>query len=167
MTAKFKQVFGETKPVIGMVHLPALPGTPLFDPAVDILATARANLIALQEAGFDAVMFGNENDRPYEFAVDPASTATMAAVIGQLRPEITVPFGVNVLWDPMASIALGAATVSCRTPVLAITGTSGTTALTASRSESAAASPVIWPETSTASGIEENTALRARSARLR
>lgn len=110
MTAKFKQVFGETKPVIGMVHLPALPGTPLFDPAVDILATARADLIALQEAGFDAVMFGNENDRPYEFAVDPASTATMAAVIGQLRPEITVPFGVNVLWDPMASIALGAAT---------------------------------------------------------
>jgi membrane complex biogenesis BtpA family protein len=64
----------------------------------------------LQEAGFDAIMFGNENDRPYEFAVDTASTAAMAYVIGRLRDKIKLPFGVNVLWDPMSSIALGAAT---------------------------------------------------------
>lgn len=110
MTANFKNVFGNTKPVIGMVHIGALPGSPLHDPALDLLAAARADLIALQEAGFDAVMFGNENDRPYEFQVDTASTATMAALIGQLKSEITVPFGVNVLWDPMSTVALGAAT---------------------------------------------------------
>lgn len=110
MTANFKAVFGETKPVIGMVHLGALPGSPLHDPSVDLLAAARADLIALQDAGFDAVMFGNENDRPYEFSVDTCSTATMATLIGQLKSEITVPFGVNVLWDPMSTIALGAAT---------------------------------------------------------
>ena len=57
-------------------------------------------------AGFDAVMFGNENDRPYELKVDTASSATMAYVIGRLRDEITVPFGVNVLWDPMSSFAV-------------------------------------------------------------
>ena len=110
LNARFRQVFGKTKPVIGMVHLGALPGTPLFDPGIDLVAAARADLIALQDAGFDAVMFGNENDRPYELSVDTASTATMAAVIGALKAEITVPFGVNVLWDPMASVALGAAT---------------------------------------------------------
>jgi membrane complex biogenesis BtpA family protein len=55
-------------------------------------------------------MFGNENDRPYEFKVDSVSTATMAYVIGRLKSEITVPFGVNVLWDPMSTIALSAAT---------------------------------------------------------
>jgi len=110
MTANFKRVFGGTKPVIGMVHIGALPGSPLFDPSVDLVAAARADLYALQNAGFDAVMFGNENDRPYEFNVDMASTATMAVIIGQLKPEITLPFGVNVLWDPMSSIALGAAT---------------------------------------------------------
>ena len=70
---------------------------------------ARISL-ALQKAKFDAVMFGNENDRPYEFEVDTASTATMAYVIGRLRPEIKVPFGVNVLWDPMSTMALAAAT---------------------------------------------------------
>lgn len=110
MTQNFKRVFGRAKPVIGMVHIGALPGTPLFDRGVDLVAGARADLLALQQAGFDAVMFGNENDRPYELQVDTASTATMAAIIGQLKSEITVPFGVNVLWDPMASVALGAAT---------------------------------------------------------
>jgi len=110
MTENFARVFGATKPVIGMVHIGALPGAPLFDPSVDLLTAARADLLALQAAGFDAVMFGNENDRPYEFEVDAASVATMACLIGALKPEITVPFGVNVLWDPMATIALGVAT---------------------------------------------------------
>lgn len=110
MTENFKHVFGANKPVIGMVHIGALPGAPLHDPSLDLLAAARADLLALQAAGFDAVMFGNENDRPYEFDVDTASVATMAALIGALKSEITVPFGVNVLWDPMSSVALGAAT---------------------------------------------------------
>ncbi len=111
--SKFERVFGQTKPVIGMVHLGALPGTPLHDKKTGLdglVRAARADLTALQEAGFDAVMFGNENDRPYEFAVDTASTATMAFVIGRLREEITVPFGVNVLWDPQSTVALAAAT---------------------------------------------------------
>jgi membrane complex biogenesis BtpA family protein len=109
----FSRVFGDTRPVIAMVHLGALPGSPLHDAAAGLaglVAAARADLTALQAAGVDAVMFGNENDRPYEFQVDTASTATMAYVIGQLRGEITVPFGVNVLWDPMSTMALAAAT---------------------------------------------------------
>ena len=113
MTAKFRRVFGPGKPLIAMVHLSALPGAPLYDAAGGIEAIVEAagrDLDALCAAGFDAVMFGNENDRPYEFAVDTASTATMAYVIGRLRPRITVPFGVNVLWDPMSSIGLAAAT---------------------------------------------------------
>jgi len=112
MTAKLKAVFGDKKPVIAMVHFGALPGSPLYDPEGGIEALidgCEKDLIALQNAGFDAVMFGNENDRPYEFNVDIASTATMAYVIGRLRNKITVPFGVNVLWDPKSSIALAAA----------------------------------------------------------
>lgn len=111
--SRFEQVFGTPKPVIAMVHLGALPGTPLHDSdqgLEGILKAAQADLHALQSAGVDAVMFGNENDRPYEFDVDTASTATMAFVIGQLRDQITVPFGVNVLWDPRSTVALAAAT---------------------------------------------------------
>lgn len=113
MSDKFRRVFGPGKPVIAMVHFGALPGAPLYDPegGLDALIDGIIkDLDALQSAGVDAVMFGNENDRPYEFRVDTASTATMAYVIGRVRDRITVPFGVNVLWDPMASVALAAAT---------------------------------------------------------
>ncbi len=113
MTDRFRRVFGPGKPVIAMVHLGALPGTPLYDEergVEGLIEGGRADLRALQAAGVDAVMFGNENDRPYEFKVDAASTATMAFVVGRLRDEITVPFGVNVLWDPMSTVALAAAT---------------------------------------------------------
>jgi len=112
VTDKFRRVFGVGKPVIGMVHFGALPGSPLFDAGhgIDGLVEGIAKDIeALQAAGFDAIMFGNENDRPYEFDVDAASTATMAYAIGRVRDRITVPFGVNVLWDPISSIALAAA----------------------------------------------------------
>ncbi len=113
MTRNFVNVFGTVKPVVAMVHLGALPGTPLYDAGrgLDgIVDWAKSDLTGLQAAGFDAIMFGNENDRPYEFAADTASTASMAYVIGRLRPEIKIPFGVNVLWDPMSTMALAAAT---------------------------------------------------------
>lgn len=113
MAGNFARVFTSAKPVIAMVHFGALPGAPLYDADAGLgglLAGVRKDLKALQEAGVDAVMFGNENDRPYEFKADTASTAAMAYVIGQVRREITVPFGVNVLWDPMSTVALAAAT---------------------------------------------------------
>ncbi|MET0772389.1 MAG: BtpA/SgcQ family protein [Candidatus Limnocylindrales bacterium] len=113
MTTRFQRVFGSGKPVIAMVHLASLPGTPLYDAEAGIegiIEGARADLDALQAAGVDAVMFGNENDRPYTLEVDAAATATMAYVIGRLRGEVRVPFGVNVLWDPRATLALAAAT---------------------------------------------------------
>ena len=71
--SRFLSTFGVAKPVIGMVHLGALPGAPLFDAQAGLAGlvdAARADLAALQSAGFDAVMFGNENDRPYEFEVE-------------------------------------------------------------------------------------------------
>ncbi len=110
---RFRRIFGDLKPAIAMVHFKALPGTPLYDreTGIDgIVEGARKDLAALQDAGFDAVMFGNENDRPYEMRADAATTAAMAFAIGRLRSEIRRPFGVNVLWDPMASTALAAAT---------------------------------------------------------
>ena len=112
-SANYQRVFGGTKPVIAMVHLGALPGSPLYDAERGLerlVDSARRDLEALQAAGFDAVMFGNENDRPYELKVDSASAATMAYVIGRLGSKIAAPFGINLLWDPEASIAVATAT---------------------------------------------------------
>jgi membrane complex biogenesis BtpA family protein len=71
---------------------------------------AREEFLDLQEVGVDAVMFSNEFSLPYMTKVNPETTAAMARVIGELMPLIKIPFGVNVLWDPFASIDLAAAT---------------------------------------------------------
>jgi len=109
----FKNLFKVEKPIIAMVHFPALPGSPLYskNKGMDyILESTHHDLIALQSAGVDAIMFGNENDRPYELNVNIATTSSMAYIIGQLKSEISVPYGVNVLWDPISTIALATAT---------------------------------------------------------
>ncbi len=107
------EMFAIAKPVIGMCHLLALPGDPRFDqdagmPAV--VADARANLRALQAGGVDGVMFSNEFSLPYLTKVESVTVAAMARVIAELFDEITVPFGVNALWDPYASLDLAVAT---------------------------------------------------------
>jgi membrane complex biogenesis BtpA family protein len=107
------RIFGTPKPVIAMLHLPALPGRPLHDReagvAVAVESVAR-DLDALQAAGVDGVLFCNEADLPYQLRVGPEITAAMASVIGQVRSAVRVPFGVNILWDPIASLAVARAT---------------------------------------------------------
>ncbi|MGV0959300.1 MAG: BtpA/SgcQ family protein [Limnohabitans sp.] len=108
-----KQTFGVDKPIIAMCHLQALPGDPHYDSAAGmakVIKLARQDLMHLQDGGVDAVMFSNEFSLPYLTTVKTATTAAMARIIGELQHEIRVPFGVNVLWDPIASIDLAAAT---------------------------------------------------------
>lgn len=108
-----ERIFGTVKPVIAMLHFPGLPGRPLHDVAagggklVDVLGR---DLAVLQEAGVDGVLFCNEADYPYQLRVGPEIPAAMAAAIGALRSEVRVPFGVNILWDAIASLALARAT---------------------------------------------------------
>ncbi len=108
-----KDTFGSHKPVIAMAHLPPLPGAPLYDADGGMAAIADyvgRDLEALQAAGVDCVMFGNEGDRPYLLQASPESLAAMTAVVAQLKGALKVPFGVNYLWDPVATVALAVAT---------------------------------------------------------
>ena len=47
---------------------------------------------------------------PYELKVNRATLSTMSFMIGKLSRKISIPFGVNVLWDPMSTIALAVST---------------------------------------------------------
>jgi len=108
-----QRLFVTPKPLIAMVHFPALPGRPRYDAAggVDaILTRVRHDVRALQEAGVDGLLFCNEQDLPYSLQVEAEIPATMAYVIGRVRDEVTVPYGVNILWDPLATIRLAATT---------------------------------------------------------
>ncbi|MHA3023052.1 BtpA/SgcQ family protein [Mycobacterium sp. BMJ-28] len=112
-TTWLDEVFGVRKPVIAMLHLSALPGDPGYDTAGGIAAVvdrARAELDALQSGGVDGVMISNEFSLPYLTKTEPITAITMARIIGELLPDLFVPYGVNVLWDGRASIDLAVAT---------------------------------------------------------
>lgn len=104
-----EELFGVKKPIIAMCHLQPLPGDPYYDKQggmAKVLDCCRRDLHALQNGGVDAIMFSNEFSLPYLTKVEPVTIAAMAHVIGELKKEITVPYGVNCLWDPIASLDL-------------------------------------------------------------
>lgn len=107
-----KELYGTEKPVIGMCHFDALPGDPRYDPKIGlnwVIDRAVANLEALQSGGVDAVMLSNEFSLPYLTEVEPITPIVMARIIGEIKRELRVPMGVNVLWDPQATVELAVA----------------------------------------------------------
>jgi membrane complex biogenesis BtpA family protein len=108
-----EQTFGSRKPIVAMVHFPPLPGSPRYDAKggmAAIVDSIAADVESLVGGGVDAVMFGNEGDRPYLMKATPETIAAMAVGIQAVRSVCTVPFGVDYLWDPVATVALAAAT---------------------------------------------------------
>ena len=108
-----KEVFGTDKPVIGMLHLMAMPTDPKYDKAAGlqkVIDRARHDLNALQNGGINGVLFTNEFSIPYTDDVRPVTIACMARIIGELKEEIKVPFGVNVAVDPYKALDLACAT---------------------------------------------------------
>jgi membrane complex biogenesis BtpA family protein len=110
--SRFRTIFPEGKPLIAMAHIPALPGTPLYDASAGLggaVSDVRRDVDILLDAGFDAVLFCNENDRPYQLKAGLESAAAMARVVTECRP-VEVPFGVDFLWDARCALAVAAAT---------------------------------------------------------
>jgi len=99
--------------VIGMVHLPPLPGSPRWDGDLEnVLAAAARDATVLVEAGFDAVLVENFGDAPFFPArVPPITVAAMTRAVGAVRSAVDVPVGVNVLRnDAESALAIAAAT---------------------------------------------------------
>ncbi|MDY2720598.1 MAG: BtpA/SgcQ family protein [Candidatus Faecousia sp.] len=96
----FTQLWGGKKPVIGMVHLKALPGSPRYEGRLeDIYEFALRDAEALAEGGVDAIQIENQFDTPYrlgdEIGAETVAFLTAAAVRIKTRfPQ--VPLGINV-----------------------------------------------------------------------
>jgi len=107
-----EKLFGVKKPVIAMLHLDPLPGDPRYrdgDSMERVVEHAVADLHALQEGGVDGILVSNEFSLPYQRHMNFVTPAAMAYVVGRLRPEISVPFGVDCISDAEATIELAAA----------------------------------------------------------
>ena len=76
--------------LIGMVHLPALPGSPAYRGSLDeVLERAVADARTLTEAGFDAIMIENFGDAPFFPGTVPA--ATIAAMTRAVHATLADP----------------------------------------------------------------------------
>jgi membrane complex biogenesis BtpA family protein len=102
--------------LVGVVHLPALPGSPRADLrggasacVARIVAGVRRDVDALASAGFDAVVVENFGDAPFEpGAVSPVTVACMTACVGAAVSASKSAVGVNILRNDVRS-ALGVA----------------------------------------------------------
>jgi uncharacterized protein len=89
----------EDKPLIGMIHMPPLPGAPRCDSAMEeLVAFARSEAALLERAGLDGVIVENAGDAPFFRArVPPLTVAAMAVVVAEVVRHTSVRVGVNVL----------------------------------------------------------------------
>jgi membrane complex biogenesis BtpA family protein len=107
--------FGARRPIVGMVHLPPLPGAPRYDPDSGRAAlheAARRDAERLAAGGVDAVLVENFGDAPYYPEEVPTTTvADLTALVRTVRNVVDIPVGVNVLRnDATAAVAVAAAT---------------------------------------------------------
>jgi uncharacterized protein len=105
-----------TRAVIGMVHLRALPGSPRWDgDMTGVLRAALDDARALAEGGADAIMVENHGDVPFTAGrVDAASVAGMAVAVAEIRRQVRLPIGVNVLKNDVRSALAIAASAGAR-----------------------------------------------------
>jgi len=99
------------KPVVGMVHLPALPGAPEFDGDFEAVRTAALrDARRLAAGGVDALMVENFGDAPFYPDDAPKHVvASMTRLATEIREAVDRPLGVNVLRND-AEAALSVAT---------------------------------------------------------
>lgn len=115
MAIDLRDRFDATHPVIGMVHLPPLPGAPGYDPATDDRDAIRTRMLEdahrLEAGGIDGIMLENFGDAPFYPDEAPTHTvAEMAALATTLTSAVDVPVGVNVLRnDAAAALTIAAA----------------------------------------------------------
>jgi len=112
MKKKFPPAKSKCPILIGVIHLPPLPGSPRSDGDMNrILRSALADAQAYADGGADALMMENFGDAPFSrCAVPPETVAAMAVAGAAVRGLVDLPLGFNVLRNDGASaLALCAA----------------------------------------------------------
>lgn len=89
----------ERKPIVAMIHVAALPGTPghFLSPS-EIVEEARREAAIYAGAGVKCLMIENMHDVPYlRGGVGPEIVAVMALVASAVKAETGLPVGIQIL----------------------------------------------------------------------
>jgi hypothetical protein len=103
----FHDLFPARKPLIGMVHLPPLPGYSGFPGMDALIRHVEEEVRVLEQSGFDGVLIENENDQPHKVLSAPETTAAMAVLVRHaVNASRRITVGAEILLnDPKASLA--------------------------------------------------------------
>jgi membrane complex biogenesis BtpA family protein len=92
-------LFAHSKPVIGVIHVGALPGTPRGSKSVtELVRQAKEEARVYRECGVDGVIIENMHDVPYlKGEVGPEIVAAMTAIGIEVKNEFRLPVGIQIL----------------------------------------------------------------------
>ncbi|UXD21899.1 photosystem I assembly BtpA [Ignicoccus pacificus DSM 13166] len=90
------------KKIIGVVHLPPLPGSYLWNPFAknpleEVIRRAVRDAKALEEGGVDAIIVENYGDKPYPIRVPTLTVATMTRIVSEIMNEVEIEVGISLL----------------------------------------------------------------------
>lgn len=107
---RLKSVFANSKPLIGMVHLPPLPGAPRYneEKMADIADFAVSEALKLRGAGFDGMVMENFGDVMFYKRARPETISSMTYIAKAIRDSVpNIPLGICVLQsDAIAAISI-------------------------------------------------------------
>src|SRR5215510_7938722 len=94
-----EDIFANPKPVIGVIHVGALPGAPANTlPVSEIIAQAMREAAVYRDCGVDGVIIENMHDTPYlRGSVGPEIVAAMAVIGAAVKSECRLPTGIQIL----------------------------------------------------------------------
>jgi len=106
--ARFSDYFKKPKPIIGMIHLPPLPGYANSKGIDNAIGHALADLRVLADGGVDGVLVENEYDRPHRVSAAPETIAAITRITRAVVEESdSIVVGCEILLnDPQASMAV-------------------------------------------------------------
>lgn len=94
-----QRIFKNKRPMIGMIHFPPLIGYPDFPGYEYIKEKMLKEAAILEKAGFDAIIIENNYDTPHTEKITPPAAAMFASLAKELEKNISIPFGLDILWN--------------------------------------------------------------------
>jgi len=94
-----EELFGTNKPVIGVIHLLAMPGSPGFNGQLDIaFERAEQEAASLASGGVNGIIIENFFDVPFtKGRVDTSTACAMTIAAQRVKAISGLPLGINVL----------------------------------------------------------------------
>lgn len=107
----FNKVFSKKYPIIGVLHLPPLPGEIDFSGMDNLTKQVINSLDKFQKGGVDGILIENASDKPHTMTVSKAQVAAMSVIVKEAVKKSDVPIGVTcLLLDWEANFAISKAT---------------------------------------------------------